>query len=121
MRVQKAIGLALLVQAIAVGAVVSGSLESLLVSSAAFSYPSDPAIAYYGLMMLNVFLVIAPAVLGVYLVRSVAPSVTLVIMLSGVSALYGGFGLVLPLFAMGLCILQKHRTVRSNNHSSEQL
>jgi len=113
-RVQQAIGLALLVQAIVVATVIFGSLESLRLSSAAFSYPSDPAFNYYGLLMLNALLVVAPAALGIYLIRSVSPSVALVILLSGISALYGALGLVLPLFALGICIWQKYRRVQSN-------
>ncbi len=110
MRVQQAVGLALLVQAIVVATVIFGSLESLRVSSAAFSYPSDPAFTYYGLLMLNALLVVAPAALGIYLIRSVSPSVALVILLSGVSAIYGGFGLVLPLFALGICNWKKFQS-----------
>ena len=114
MRVQQAVGLALLVQAIVVAIVLFSSLESLRVSSSAFSHPSDPTFTYYGLLMLNALLVVAPASLGIYLIRSVSPSVALVILLSGISALYGGFGLILPLFALGFCIWQKYRKVQSN-------
>ena len=114
MRVQKTVGLALLVQAIVVATMIIGSMESLRVSSAAFSYPSDPALTYYGVLMLNALLVVAPAALGIYLIRSVSPSVALVTLLAVVSALYGGLGIVLPLFALGICIWQKKRRVQSN-------
>jgi hypothetical protein len=113
-RVQQAVGLALLVQAIVVATMIIGSMESLRASSAAFSYPSDPALTYYGMLMLNALLVVAPAALGIYLIRSVSPSVALVILLAVVSALYGGLGIVLPLFALGICIWQKKRRVQSN-------
>jgi hypothetical protein len=113
-RAQQAVGLALLVQAIVIATVVLGNLDSLRLSSATFSYPSDPAVTYYGLLMLNALLVVAPAALGIYLIRSVSPSVALVILLSGISALFGGLGLILPIFALGLCIWQKYRKVQSN-------
>jgi len=108
---KRVVGTVVLAYAVFVAVQLSMNIDSLKQTSEAFAEPEDPFWYFWGFIALNSFMVLAAGVLGAYFLRARKLKLKYVLPLSIVSALYGGYSILIGVIALSVCIYQRYRPV----------
>ncbi|MDY6978706.1 MAG: hypothetical protein SV201_02390 [Pseudomonadota bacterium] len=109
MPIKKTIGVILLAHAVYVAFKIINNLDSLRQTSEAYAAPGDPFWIFWGFLGLNCLIVLATVILGVYFLRTKLLELRYTLPLSLVTALFGGYSLIVGALAISASIFQRFK------------